>query len=77
MTTQLELMDTTRVLLEEIADSYFNRNGIALTYALALKSSDPTDWAKVNAAILERWSLSGLGYIKKRAWDLVDGKIKL
>jgi len=42
---------------------------IAQTYALALKSSDTTDWAKVNAAIIKRWSRSGLKRIKHLAWS--------
>ena len=41
---------------------------IASTYGLALRSSAETDWAKVNAAIIERWSVSGLERIKKAAW---------
>ena len=27
------------------------------------------DWEKVNTAIINRWSISGLEYIKKRAWE--------
>lgn len=42
---------------------------IAQTYALALKSSWPTDWKKVNAMIIERWGVAGLNRIKKMAWS--------
>lgn len=42
---------------------------IAQTYALAIRSSWPTDWAKVNAMIIERWSQKGLNRIKKMAWS--------
>ena len=41
---------------------------IAQTYALGLRSSWPTDWARVNAAILKRWP-KGLERIKKMAWS--------
>jgi len=42
---------------------------IAMTYGLALRSSWPTAWAKVNKMILKRWSMSGLERIKKMAWS--------
>lgn len=42
---------------------------IAQTYALAIRSSWPTDWAKVNAMIVERWSKAGLERIKTMAWS--------
>ncbi len=44
-----------------------NQRQIAQTYALALRSSWPTDWKRVNTAIIERWSLSGLKRIKEMA----------
>lgn len=42
---------------------------IAQTYALALRSSWPTDWARINKAIMERWSAAGLKRIKELAWS--------
>jgi hypothetical protein len=27
------------------------------------------DWKKVNEAIIDRWSISGLQYIKQKAWS--------
>lgn len=45
-----------------------NQRQIAQTYALALRSSWPTDWAKVNALILARWP-KGLTRIKEMAWS--------
>jgi len=64
-----ELASCTDSLLKEITDSQFKRRDIAQTYALALRSSEPTDWGRVNKAILERWSRSGLEYIKRLAWS--------
>jgi len=66
-----ELCDCERVLLEEIADQHFKRLDIAKTYAMTLKSSEMmrVDFKKVNEAIIERWSMSGLEYIKTQAWS--------
>lgn len=41
---------------------------IASTYGLGLRSSWPTDWGRVNRAILARWP-KGLERIKKAAWE--------
>ena len=63
-------MDCERILLKEIADPKATRDELALTYGLSLCSSEfkTIDWAKVNRAIIERWSMSALLYIKRRAW---------
>ena len=45
-----------------------NQRQIAQTYALALQSSWPTDWLRVNLAITKRWP-KGLERIKKMAWS--------
>lgn len=66
---KFELADTTNTLLREIADPKLYRDDIARTYALALNSSYVTDWKRVNEAIIKRWSLSALKYIKERAWS--------
>ncbi len=65
----VELMCCDEVMLQEISDPKCKRLDIAKTYALALRSSYPTDFAKVNKAIIERWSLSALDYITKMAWS--------
>jgi len=66
---KMELACCTYVLLSEIADKRFKRKDIAMTYALALCSSEETNWKTVNKAIVERWSMSGLRYIKNLAWS--------
>lgn len=63
-----ELANPTEQLLTEVADTVFKQKDVAATYALALRCSTPTDWRKVNAAIIERWSRSGLQRIKQAAW---------
>lgn len=62
-----ELMDCTNVLLREIAMPEMKRKDVAQTYALALRSTAPTDWGAVNKAIIARWSFSALNWIKKQA----------
>jgi hypothetical protein len=49
------------------------RRDIAKTYAMLLceaPSPSPDEFAAINRAIIERWSWSGLEYIKKLAWKL-------
>lgn len=41
---------------------------VAQSYALALQSSWPTDWKRVNEAIARRWP-KGLERIKRLAWS--------
>ena len=65
----LELANTTDVLLQEIGCGAMTRRDVAQSYALAIRSSHATDWAKVNAAIMTRWSRSALDYIKRLAWS--------
>jgi hypothetical protein len=63
----LELMDCTRVLMDAIADKNATRDMVADAYWMAVRSSYPTDWGKVNRAIIARWSKSALVYIKTKA----------
>ena len=65
---RIELADTTRTLVDEIQNGAPQRS-VAMTYALAIRSSDKTDWCVVNQAILTRWKLSGLERIKRMAWS--------
>jgi len=69
----IELANTTNTLLTEIRDRNFNQKNVAMTYALALRSSEATDWGEVNRAIIERWSFSGLEAVKKAAWKIAGG----
>lgn len=62
----LELWNVESAIENEIAQGATQRD-IASTYGLALRSSYPTDWARVNAAIVARWP-KGLARIKEAAW---------
>lgn len=55
------------VIEREIASGLSQRQ-IAQTYALALRSSWPTDWTRVNKAITDRWP-GRLERIKQMAWS--------
>lgn len=62
------LSTPTSTLLNEIESSEFTQNDIARSYAIALRDRDMVDWAKVNHAIIARWSRSALVRIKTAAW---------
>lgn len=64
---RIELCDCTATLLREIAMPEMKRSDVAQTYALAMRSSEKTDWASVNRAIIARWSVSALDWIKRQA----------
>ena len=64
----IQLCNCENTLLSEIADKIFKRKDVAMTYRLAIDSSEGVNWEKVNRAIMNRWSVSGLVYIKTLAW---------
>ena len=67
-----ELIGTAE-LLEAIADAEIERRGVAVLYGIALRLEfGQTDWPVVNRAIMARWSLGGLKYIKKVAWKAIE-----
>lgn len=67
MSITFEIADVEATIEREIAAKCTQRQ-VAQTYALALKSSWPTDWARVNAAIVARWP-KGLNRVKEMAWS--------
>jgi hypothetical protein len=44
---------------------------IAEDYAEIILSGEEVDWPNINAAIIKRWSLSGLRRVKAMAWRQV------
>jgi len=66
---RIKLVNTTNLIMQEIADKRVKRRSVAMTYAFAIRSSEKTDWPKVNQAIINRWSPSALNWIKKQAWS--------
>ncbi len=69
---QIELRNCQGVLLEEIANKQIKQKDIALTYAMSIVSSESVDFEVVNAAIIDRWSKSGLNRIKNMAWKIIN-----
>lgn len=71
MTISVSMVDPQDVILREIADRSLTRDDVALTYAFCIRQSgeDEIDFPTINAAILERWSMAALRYIKREAWE--------
>lgn len=58
-----------RSLLSKISNKKLRQKDIAQAYRIAMQSDVEIDWGKVNTAIMERWSRSGLKRIKQLAWS--------
>ena len=71
---KVELMFCEETILQEIDDKNFTHDSVAITYAFCIDSTENPDFAKINKAIVKRWSLSALEYIKKEAWKLKEGR---
>lgn len=57
-------------LIAAIQDTANRQADVAALYRQALLSADKSfDWPMVDAAIVERWSASGLRTIKRLAWE--------
>ncbi len=75
---RVTMQDAQESLEREIANPRMKRTDIALTYAFGIRDcAAEVDWATVNQQIIDRWSVSGLQYIKRQAWkqllELVEG----
>jgi hypothetical protein len=71
MLVKVEMVDPQRMALLEIADPRLTRDDVAITYAYCLRQNETDRIAEVNHAIIERWSMSTLHYIKQKAWKRV------
>lgn len=73
---KVELMFCEEIILQEIADKNFSRDNIAITYAFCrdAKKTQSVNFRTINEAIIKRWSLSALEYIKNEAAKLMDEK---
>lgn len=63
----LEIFHATATLFHQIAEPRATRLDVAKTYAMAVRSPEATDWAAVNKAIIARWSVHALLFIKRLA----------
>jgi len=77
---QINLICCTQVVCDLVTVKQATQKDVALNYAMAIKSAaqkaDEPDWKAINGAILARWKMSGLERIKKRAFDILTGKIQ-
>jgi hypothetical protein len=73
---KINLINCEETLLHEIGTTALKQADVAVTYAMAICSteSESVDWARVNKAIMMRWSKGGLDRIKKMAWKKVHAK---
>ena len=70
----MDLVNGEKMILDEIAMPEMKRKDIASTYGLIIRSGEKVDWPKINTAIMNRWSKSGLLWIKEAAWKKLEGK---
>ncbi len=77
---QINMVCCTDVLLQDIDAKEMTQRDIAFTYAMAIKSqaqkTDIPDWNTINKAIIARWNFKALDRIKKRAFDILEGRIQ-
>ena len=69
---RIELACVEDVIENEIAQG-LKQKDIAETYAMALVSSWPTDWPRVNRAIAAKWP-KGLQRVKEKAWAIARSR---
>lgn len=66
MSIELACVETT---VENVIEHGGKQKDVAEVYAMALVSTWPTDWGRVNRAISAKWP-KGLLRIKERAWAI-------
>lgn len=56
---------------------FANRNEVAEEYAVLVRRNGMQwdGYAKINQAIVRRWSMAGLKYVKDRAWKIATGNL--
>lgn len=71
-------MNSTERLTDGINIGACLRNDVAARYADVLRDglAGGVTWLDINSAIIQRWSMAGLKYIKKRAWDIQLARTK-
>ena len=51
------------------------RDDVAVVYAnLLIKCNALNTWSEINKEIIDRWSYSGLEYVKTKAWKIAEKK---
>lgn len=72
MTIRIIPMCVTDQDYDEWVSLYANRDELAEEYAALLRTNGATwpGWEMLNRAIIRRWSMAALRYIKDKAWKL-------
>ena len=73
--TELDLSEITRPTTLEVIAAAKKRDDVVPEYANCILEEDdyyPQDWKAINAAIIEKWSVSALVYIKEKAWKRAE-----
>lgn len=67
-------MTDERTAMDEWVFLFASRDELAVEYAELLRSRPATwpTWVVLNLAIMDRWSRSGLEYVKRRAWKIAQ-----
>jgi len=69
---RIEVCDPEELIERECTDPVITRDNVASSYALAMRvTSRKVDWSRINRAIVARWSMAGLVYIKRAAHSLI------
>lgn len=78
---RINLIGCTDAIRQELTLPKVSRRGLAVTYAMAMKSenqgADKPDWKAINGAIIDKWGVKGLNTVKTRAWRILEGRERL
>jgi len=66
---RITLCDCQATILRELESPRVRRKDIAQTYRLCLESREAVEWGPINAAIIKRWGVPALNYVKRLAWS--------
>ena len=68
---KFELLNPEKMIIGECSDRRMRRYDVAVSYQICLRiiAPDSEAWKRINQAIISRWSLAGLEWIKARAWE--------
>jgi hypothetical protein len=73
-----EIENIEKFILDEIGNKKLKRKDIAKSYSIAIsyvyKGIKSIDFKPINLAIINRWSRSGLEYIKTEAWRILTNE---
>jgi hypothetical protein len=74
MITQLEANQWTEDFLNKLqGKKFFQKQAIfEYSYLLTIGQHHLFDWTKINNAIIDKWSKSGLVKIKRAAWKKIE-----